>query len=121
MTQSQISNELGIYRTTISRMLKKAKKEGIVEIKIHTDFENVYELEKKMEKQFHIKESIIVPSFGETEEVNKANVGRAAAEYLKRITKNSHTMGFAWGTTMAQISNYLIGCENRDIDIMCTS
>ena len=33
-SQSEIATETGIYRTTVSRMLTEAKKEGIVKIEI---------------------------------------------------------------------------------------
>ena len=33
-SQSQIAAETGIYRTTVSRMLAEAKKEGVVKIEI---------------------------------------------------------------------------------------
>ncbi|MGT2745780.1 helix-turn-helix domain-containing protein [Streptococcus penaeicida] len=36
-TQSQISKELNIHRTTISRLLKQSRDEGIVEIIINYD------------------------------------------------------------------------------------
>ncbi|MGJ9385011.1 sugar-binding transcriptional regulator [Salipaludibacillus sp. CF4.18] len=118
MTQSQISKELGIYRTTISRMLKRAKQEGIIEIKINSDFEDVYNLEEKLEAKFGLKEVIVVPSFDDNEKVIKQKLGLATAEYLKRILKNGHTLGFAWGTTIVNVSNQLINCEKREIDIV---
>lgn len=33
MTQAQIARELGIYRTTISRLLKRGREQGIVTIR----------------------------------------------------------------------------------------
>ncbi|WP_051115612.1 sigma factor-like helix-turn-helix DNA-binding protein [Clostridium pasteurianum] len=50
MTQSEISKKLGIYRTTISRLLKKAKDDGIVSITIKSDYNQCFELEKQIEK-----------------------------------------------------------------------
>ncbi|HHH7531614.1 TPA: helix-turn-helix domain-containing protein, partial [Escherichia coli] len=35
MTQAQIARELGIYRTTISRLLKRGRDQGIVTIAIN--------------------------------------------------------------------------------------
>ena len=47
LTQAQIAKELAIYRTTVSRMLSQAKKEGIVEIKINHFDASLFELEEK--------------------------------------------------------------------------
>ena len=38
MTQAQIARELGIYRTTISRLLKRGREQGIVTIAINYDY-----------------------------------------------------------------------------------
>ena len=35
-SQSQIAAETGIYRTTVSRMIAEAKKEGVVKLKSKT-------------------------------------------------------------------------------------
>ena len=43
MTQAQIARELGIYRTTISRLLKRGREQGIVTIAINYDYnENLW-------------------------------------------------------------------------------
>ncbi|MCE7792924.1 sugar-binding transcriptional regulator [Salipaludibacillus sp. CUR1] len=118
MTQNQISKELGIYRTTISRMLKKAKKEGIVTITINSDFKEVYELEENLESKYGLKEVIVVPSLDEGEKAIKQKLGLATAEFLKRIVKDSHTLGFAWGTTLANVANELTECDKKDIHVV---
>lgn len=118
LTQSQISKELGIYRTTISRILKKAKQDGIIEIKINSDFEDVYQLEEDLEQKYRLKEVIVVPSFDDSEDIIKQRLGLATANYLKQIVKDGNTLGFAWGTTLANVSNQLINCEKKEIDIV---
>ena len=108
LTQSEISNKLGIYRTTISRLLKKAKENGIVNITIKSENNECFELEKIMEKRFGLKETCIVPSEPmQTYDTKVQMIGYAAAEYLKRIAKDGDVIGFAWGTTLASLSREL--------------
>ncbi len=55
MTQAQIARELGIYRTTISRLLKRGRDQGIVTIAINYDYnENLWL------KQFGLKDVVVV-------------------------------------------------------------
>ncbi|WP_261384275.1 winged helix-turn-helix transcriptional regulator [Planococcus sp. CPCC 101016] len=61
-TQAEISKELGIYRTTVGRMLKKAKKEGIVKIEVKSKVNEQIDMEEKIRKYFGMKEVVIVPS-----------------------------------------------------------
>ena len=55
MSQEKIAKKLDVSRTTISRALAKAKKEGIVKVIINFPVENSIEMEKKLEKKFNLK------------------------------------------------------------------
>ena len=46
MTQAQIAQTLGIYRTTISRLLKRGRELGIVSIAINYDYNDSLWLER---------------------------------------------------------------------------
>lgn len=119
MTQSEISKKLGIYRTTISRLLKKAKEDGIVSITIKSDYNQCFELEKEIEKVFGLKEACIVPSEPkQTNGVKAQALGYAAAEYLKRISKDGDAIGFAWGTTLASLARELTNCKPISANII---
>ncbi len=50
MTQAQIARELGIYRTTISRLLKRGREQGIVTIAINYDYNENLWLEQRSSK-----------------------------------------------------------------------
>ena len=58
-TQSQISKELGIHRSTISRLLKQTRESGIVEINIKYDTAGNYSIEKVLEKSFGLQKARI--------------------------------------------------------------
>ena len=47
MTQAQIAHELGIYRTTISRLLKRGRDLGVVTIAINYDYNDSLWLEER--------------------------------------------------------------------------
>ena len=52
MTQAQIARELGIYRTTISRLLKRGRDQGIVTIAINYDYNENLWLEQQVKQKF---------------------------------------------------------------------
>ncbi len=86
---------------SVSRALSKAKKEGYIKIIIDFPAENMIELEKEMEKKFHLKEVIAV----KVDDINNRDilVAREAAYYIARMIKNDMTIGIAWGYTMKKI------------------
>jgi DNA-binding transcriptional regulator LsrR (DeoR family) len=59
MTQAQIARELGIYRTTISRLLKRGREQGIVTIAINYDYNENLWLEQQLKQKFGLKEAVV--------------------------------------------------------------
>ncbi|XPE40559.1 sigma factor-like helix-turn-helix DNA-binding protein [Shigella flexneri] len=59
MTQAQIARELGIYRTTISRLLKRGREQGIVTIAINYDYNENLWLEQQLKQKFG-RRSVVV-------------------------------------------------------------
>ena len=60
-SQSEIATETGIYRTTVSRMLTEAKKEGIVKIEIENFDSKLFRLENYVKEKYNLHELEIVP------------------------------------------------------------
>ena len=54
-TQSEIAKELHIHRSTISRLLKLSRQEGIVEITIHGLHDQNFPLENRLKERYHLK------------------------------------------------------------------
>lgn len=119
MTQKEIADYLGIYRTTVSRMLKKAKQEGIVKIKIEAPSIPYLDMEYELERIFGLKEIVIVPTEkNQSREERKKQVGKAGAELLKRIIKDQDVVGCAWGTTMAELADQIEEAPKRDAEFI---
>lgn len=67
MTQAQIARELGIYRTTISRLLKRGRELGLVTIAINYNYNDNLWLEQQLKQKFALKEAVVVPCQQEQE------------------------------------------------------
>lgn len=111
-TQQEIADKYGISRSSISRLLQRARQNGIVEIKIHIESSYTM-LEKELEKKFNLKEVIITPT-DKKDEGLKQLLAEAAAGYLLRVLKDGDVVGVSWGTTLAYVSEY-IKDEKRDV------
>ena len=68
MTQAQIARELGIYRTTISRLLKRGREQGIVTIAINYDYNENLWLEQQLKQKFALKEAVVASCESSQEE-----------------------------------------------------
>lgn len=118
MTQSQISQKLKIYRTTISRMLKKVREEGIVKITINYDSGDNFSIEQKLKERFGLKEVIVVPvEHEQSSQLKLKAIGQACAKLLERVIKNEDVIGFSWGSSLAAVVEALESAKKQNV--MC--
>ncbi|WP_438497076.1 sugar-binding transcriptional regulator [Paenibacillus sp. IHBB 3054] len=114
LTQSDISKRLGIYRTSISRLLKKARDEGIVQINIIDEDSTHSEMENRLKQLFGLQEVIIVASRESMSGNDKIkSVAKAGAELLSKLIKDEDVVGFAWGRTMGSLIGEFNDCPQR--------
>lgn len=97
MTQAQIARELGIYRTTISRLLKRGREQGIVTIAINYDYNENLWLEQQLKQKFGLKEAVVVSCDSEQEDEQLAMMGVHGAQLLERLLEHGDIIGFSWG------------------------
>jgi DNA-binding transcriptional regulator LsrR (DeoR family) len=111
ISQQEISEKLGIYRTTISRLIKEAREKGIVEINVRNFDTKMYALEKHFQEQYHMKFIQIVPTDSEDSEQEKdEGLARAGATFIKQRLEKNSVVGVSWGRTLAQTISHI---ENR--------
>lgn len=117
-TQSEISRALHIHRSTISRMLKQCRDQGIVTISINPQKAGTDSLETRLKETYNLKEAIVVPvSSGFSDMQKMEGMGQAANRYLQSILQDHMTIGFSWGKTTAAIVQYFK--DNGASNITC--
>lgn len=97
MTQAQIARELSIYRTTISRLLKRGRQQGIVTIAINYDYNENLWREQQLKEKYGLKEAVVIACNSEQEEVQLDQMGICAAQLLERLLEPGDIIGFSWG------------------------
>ncbi|MEY8001163.1 sugar-binding transcriptional regulator [Clostridium sp. Mt-5] len=122
MPQNEIADMLNISITTVSRLIKKAKDEKIVEFVIRDPYIKCIRLEEKLKQAFKLKDVIIAPNPVdnsmdnlklESENIKKL-VALEGARYIQRIIKEEDVLGIAWGSTMYNLISYLNPCQKVD-------
>ena len=109
MNTEAIANELNMSRSTVSRLLKFARQNGLVDIRIVDPNEHPQQYEKKITEYFKIKRAHVVPVpdiAGEAEWLER--VAQYSANYLNTIFDSNMILGIAWGTTISGISRHLL-------------
>lgn len=103
LTQAEVANKLGVSRPVISKLLQKAKDEGIVKVYIKDESVHTVELEQELEKQFGLSDAVVIPNTNFTAEMAKRAVGEAGANYIAQNLKTVKTIGISWGETLAYL------------------
>lgn len=113
MTQQQIADKLNISRVKVSRVLSKAKKMGLIEVRIKYPINSHVQMEKKYESIFNLKEAIIISSKYNSKEQAFNEVAIFAAQYLTENIKDGDILGVSWGKTLKKITKYLQYCGKK--------
>ena len=104
----EIAEELGMSRSRVSRLLKLAKEEGLVEIRVVDPGVQVKGLERDISDRFGVREVHVVnvpEAAGEREWLGR--VATVAAAHLNTLLTDGTTLAVAWGTTVSAISERL--------------
>ncbi len=116
-SQSEIASQLKISITTVSRLLKKAKEDKIIEFVIQDPYLECIHLEEELKELFHLESVVIAPAVVLDEEDDitledydenvRKLVALEGARYLQRVIKENDVLGITWGKTVRQMINYL--------------
>lgn len=102
LTQAQISREIEMTRSAVSRMLTEAREKGIVEIKVRLPLRFDAELEQALRRRFGLRGAhVLSVKSGDDYDKLRRQLGQAAAGALKELLRPQVTCGVAWGTTVS--------------------
>lgn len=105
MTHEQIARRLHTSRVTVTRLIKRAREAGIVEIRVLRPVPPDLEVSSQLERHFGV-EAIVVESSTDVERTLHA-VAQAAVEYLMYELTPGLRIGFGWSSTLSRMATYL--------------
>ena len=119
MDLKAIGNLFGVSYATISRLLKKGREDGIINIVINSQYEKEVELEEKLKNALGLKE--IFPVYVE-EQYSYDNIlnllGIEAARYFSSILKDGDNLGISLGRTIYNVVNHLRDVRQKNVNLI---
>jgi DNA-binding transcriptional regulator LsrR (DeoR family) len=100
LTQRQVADELAVSRPQVSRLLARARAEGIVCISVVDPFATCEEIEGRLVEVFELDEAVVTAGEGLSGETLRRHIGLAAAEYLRNLLVDKLRVGIGWGRTL---------------------
>lgn len=105
LRQTAIMQRLSMSQSTISRLLKRAEKAGIVRITISVPSGAHPDLEEALQEKFGLQEAIVVDSMAEDDQIVR-DLGPAAAYYVETTLKPTDVVGLSsWSAALLAMVN----------------
>jgi DNA-binding transcriptional regulator LsrR (DeoR family) len=105
-TQERIAELVGLTRPQVSRLLKRARERGIVDIRVQ-DGTGTPSVVPVLQERFGLREVHLAPAVSGPEDVLRRNVGRVAARVLRTHVHDGCVLGMSDGAHMSAVADSL--------------
>ncbi|MGV8846346.1 sugar-binding transcriptional regulator [Tessaracoccus sp.] len=106
-TMDAIAHQLGVSRSTVSRLLKEARDRGLVRVSIVDPERPMSRLAELFDRYFHVNAHLVHVRTGASGVFRLDQVAKVAAKLLDETIHDGDTVGVAWGTTTAAMAMQL--------------
>lgn len=106
-TQNAIAERLGVTRPQVSRLLKRARAEGIVEIRIVDRTSAESPAADQLRRSYGLDAVHLAPTMTGPEDLNRRMVGRLAAQVLRGSVRDGEIVGIGDGASVSAVADAL--------------
>jgi deoxyribonucleoside regulator len=110
LEQAEVGTKLNLNQSQVSKLLKRAKDEGVLEIDVHINHPYYKELEEEVKNKFNLRDVIIVRSLEAdigSDTHLAIDIGLEAARYFEKKSRRGNKVGISGGQTMYEFVNAL--------------
>jgi DNA-binding transcriptional regulator LsrR (DeoR family) len=104
-TQSRVAELLGVTRPQVSRLLKRARSEGIVEIRIVDEAAADSAAGDELARRFGLAAVHLAPALVGPEEIGRRMIGRLAADVLRGAVRDGAIVGIGDGASISAMAD----------------
>jgi DNA-binding transcriptional regulator LsrR (DeoR family) len=106
-TQNAVADRLGVTRSQVSRLLKRARAEGIVEIRIIDRATADSPASEALRQRFDLQGVHLAPTLAGPEDLTRRIVGRLAAQVLRANVRDGEIIGIGDGASVGAVADAL--------------
>lgn len=106
-TQSRVAEVLGVTRPQVSRLLKRARAEGIVEIRIVDKTSEASAAGEELRWRFGLTAVHLAPSLRGPEDVGRRMIGRLGADVVRGAVRDGAIVGIGDGSSISAVADAL--------------
>ena len=122
-TQEQIARRIGTSRSNVSRMLKEAREQGMVEVRIHSPLRTVPGLQEELASRLGLRECLVLAALDRDSRVFESTdtvtqVAALAARYLQENVAEGAIVGLGWGRSVHRVVHNRFFREKEDVTVV---
>ena len=106
-TQEAIAALIGVTRPQVSRLLKEARAQGVVEIRVVDRSEVESPAGEALRAMFRLKAVHLAPTLDGPPELTRRRVGRLAGEVLRSAVRDGMVVGIGDGASVSAVADEL--------------
>lgn len=116
-----IARQLGMSRSSVSRLLKTARETGLVQITLNKPERSQSSAGRALEAQFGVRTHVVPVRDGASEIFRLDRVARTAGQLFSQAVSDNMLIGVAWGTTLAAVVQHLVPHQTRHSTVVPTN
>lgn len=117
-TMEAIAHQLGVSRSTVSRLLKDARARGLVRVTIADPDRSLNRIAQLFKKYFNVNVHLVHVRPGASSIFRLDQVSRMAAGVLNEAVQDGDIVGVAWGTTTANVATHLVPRDLEQVTVI---
>lgn len=107
-TQAEIAEHLGLSRQKVQRLLKKSRKDGVVDILINPAAGSFPKLEFSLEERYGLRDVVVCETTNyEDMRVITREIGDAGADYFLGLVRSGDRIATTWGKSVRDMLDSL--------------
>jgi DNA-binding transcriptional regulator LsrR (DeoR family) len=118
LTQSDIAQRLGLSTAKVNRLLQQGREQGYVNITIRTPFQQLFDLEARLEAVFGIQDAIVIPAVSESSSSSLNALGAMAADFLLAHLRDGDVLAITPGTTVQAVAQALEATRPYQVEVV---
>jgi len=107
LTHQEVADAVHLSRVKVTRLLRRARDLGIVQIRVRSDASPYAALETELSLRFGLDEVLVVPA-RDDETDQRESLALAAARYLQRILRDGMVVAIGLSRTVAMIPQFVV-------------
>ncbi|ACQ81531.1 transcriptional regulator, DeoR family [Beutenbergia cavernae DSM 12333] len=116
-TMEGIARRLGVSRSTVSRLIKSARAQGLVRISLRSPSSGTGTA-ARLRRTFGVRAHVVPIRASASQAARLDEVARVSARLLAEWFASGMTLGVAWGTTVAAVSRQLVPTPIHDATVV---